>query len=385
MSRPPTVAIAHDYLTQRGGAEKVVLALARAFPESPIYTTLYEPEDTYPEFSDLDIRTSPLNRINFFRKNHRAALPLLPFVASSMKIDADVVISSSSGWAHGFRTNGKKLVYCYSPARWLYQQDAYLGKDASLIMRAVLSGLSRPLKAWDRNSAKSAAQYLAISTVVKQRIAEAYGLDSTVLSAPYSIDVSLPLESVDSLGDWADDKDNRFYLCISRLLPYKNVDKVVAAFRDTDRRLVVVGAGPQEEVLQRAKSDNVRMVKELSDGQIRWLYSHCRGLIAASFEDFGLTPLEASCYGKPSAVLRWGGFLDTITEGVTGVYFDEPIPAQIAAALDDLESREWSAHQMSAAIQRFTEETFVQTLMSQVLQVSATSAGLVCGSDEGRL
>ena len=104
------VAIAHDYLTQRGGAEKVVLAMSRALPDAPIHTLLYDPANTYPEFADRDVRVSPLNRVGVLRKNHRAALPLLPLAASAMRVDADIVIISSSGWAHGFRAGGVKLV-----------------------------------------------------------------------------------------------------------------------------------------------------------------------------------------------------------------------------------------------------------------------------------
>ena len=117
----PRVAIAHDYLTQRGGAERVVLALTRAFPDAPVYTTLFDPASTFPEFSSVDVRTSGLNRVSAFRRDHRLALPVLAMAANSIRIDADVVIASSSGWAHGFRTSGAKVVYCYSPARWLYQ------------------------------------------------------------------------------------------------------------------------------------------------------------------------------------------------------------------------------------------------------------------------
>lgn len=127
------IAIAHDYLTQRGGAERVVLMLSRMFPDAPIYTSLYDPDGTYPEFAELDIRTSHLNRVPFFRKHHRAALPLLPFAISSMKIDAELVIVSSSGWAHGMRTRGIKLAYTYAPARWLYEGDRYLGDRKSVV------------------------------------------------------------------------------------------------------------------------------------------------------------------------------------------------------------------------------------------------------------
>ena len=119
----PRVAIAHDYLTQLGGAEKVVLNMSRAFPDAPIYTMLYDPDTTFPEFQDLDVRVPAMNRIRQLRKHHRAALPILPMIARSVFVDADIVLTSSSGWAHGFRTNGRKLVYCHTPARWLYQSE----------------------------------------------------------------------------------------------------------------------------------------------------------------------------------------------------------------------------------------------------------------------
>src|SRR4051794_5927491 len=101
MTRAATVAIAHDYLTQRGGAERVVLSLARAFPGAPIYTSVYEPDTTFPEFAHLDVRTTPLNRLQPLRRRHRLALPMLAPAFSNVHVDADVVVCSSSGWAHG--------------------------------------------------------------------------------------------------------------------------------------------------------------------------------------------------------------------------------------------------------------------------------------------
>ena len=125
IDRPGAVAIVHDYLTQRGGAERVVLAMHRAFPQAPIYTSLYEPDLTFPEFKDLDVRPSYLNRSEFFRHHHRLALPFLAHAFSRFEIDQKVVLCSSSGWAHGVQTAGTKLVYCYCPARWLYKRTDY--------------------------------------------------------------------------------------------------------------------------------------------------------------------------------------------------------------------------------------------------------------------
>ena len=145
------MAIAHDYLTQLGGAEKVVLNMSRAFPDAPIYTMLYDPDTTFPEFQDLDVRVPAINRIPQLRKHHRAALPILPIIARSVFVDADIVLTSTSGWAHGFRTNGRKLVYCHTPARWLYQSEKYLGDNGNAVARMGLRATSSYLKAWDRS------------------------------------------------------------------------------------------------------------------------------------------------------------------------------------------------------------------------------------------
>ncbi|NIL75841.1 glycosyltransferase [Rhodococcus sp. B10] len=366
LTRPIRVAIAHDYLTQRGGAEKVVLAMTRAFPGSPVYTTLFEPSTTFPDFAGVDVRTSTLNRIGFLRKNHRLALPLLPFASSSIAIDADVVLTSTSGWAHGFRTSGRKLVYCYSPARWLYESQMYLGESSSALKRVALKALSWPLRRWDRRAAGSADRYLAISTIINKRITDAYGIASTVLPAPFTVETS-PAEPITDVENWSGGEP--FHLCISRLLPYKNVDKVIAAFAGTDHKLVVVGRGPEAERLRKVKSDNVLMLSDLSAGEMTWLYTMCNAVVAASYEDYGLTPIEAGYHGKPSVVLRWGGFLDTVVEGVTGVYFDEPTPEAIRAAVEKLERTSWEPLKIQAHVEQFSEERFAAELIAAVTEI----------------
>lgn len=367
----PRVAIAHDYLTQRGGAEKVVLSMSRAFPDAPIYTLLYDPANTYPEFAERDIRVSRLNSLGVFRKNHRAALPILPFAANSMHIDADVVLTSSSGWAHGFKTNGRKLVHCHSPARWLYLSDMYLGEDSGRLKRAVLAATSGRLRSWDRRAALSCDRYMAVSTVVQGRIAEAYGISADVLFSPVAMSRDAATEPIPELlnwlsGDGESDPDEAFYLCVSRLLPYKNVDAVVSSFAGRQRRLVVVGRGPDAERIAAAKTPNVLMLSDLTDGQMSWLYQHCRALIAASHEDYGLTPIEAGVWGKPSVVLRWGGFLDTVEEGITGMYFDEPEAAAISEALDRFETSSFDPDKVRRHFDQFTEERYADALYAAV-------------------
>ena len=363
----PRVAIAHDYLTQLGGAEKIVLSMSRAFPDAPIYTMLYDPETTYPEFAERDVRVSAANKFAPLRKHHRAGLPIFPLIAQSVFIDADVVLTSTSGWAHGFRTNGRKLIYCYSPARWLYLSDKYLGEESSLAKRAGLA-LTRPyLKAWDRRQALAADKYYAISTLIKGRIADIYGIDSEVMFAPVAMSQSYTTEPIAEL----ESSGEGFYLVVSRLLPYKNVDVIVRAFAGTDRRLVVVGKGPDDERLREMKTPNVLMLSDLTDGQMAWLYKNCRALLAASYEDYGLTPIEAGVWGRPSVALRFGGFLDTIDEGVTGMYFDEPEPRAIADALDRFEAATFDADNIRRHVEQFTEDVFTQKLHTAVDKLAA--------------
>ena len=361
----PRVAIAHDYITQLGGAEKVVLSMTKAFPEAPIYTMLYNPSTTYPEFAERDVRVAAINKLAPLRKHHRAGLPIFPLVARSVLIDADIVLTSSSGWAHGFRTNGRKLVYCYSPARWLYLTDQYLGDRTSVIKRLGLRLTASYLKAWDRRTARSCDRYLANSTLIKDRIAEIYGIDADVLFSPVAMSRSDALTPVSGVERWST-VDGGFYLCVSRLLPYKNVDVIVGAFAGTDRRLVIVGKGPEAQRLRAMKTPNVLMLSDLTDAQMAWLYKHCRALVAASYEDYGLTPIEAGVWGRPSVALRFGGYLDTIDEGITGIYFDEPQPRAIVEALDRFESTTFDPAKIRSHMEQFSEERFAEKLYDAV-------------------
>lgn len=366
------VAIAHDYLTQRGGAEKVVLSMSRAFPDAAIHTLLYDPANTYPDFAKRDVRVSGLNRVGVLRRHHRAALPVLASAARSMYVDADVVLVSSSGWAHGFRSSGRKLVFCHTPAHWLYVRDQYLGDHPKVVERAGLAMLSRYLKRWDRRAALACDGYLANSTMIRKRIGDVYGIAADVVHAPFAPLVEEP-EPVEDVLRWLGpdaDRDHPFYLCIARLLPYKHVDRVVRAFAGSERRLVVVGTGPERKRISALTSPNVLMAKDLSHGQMTWLYQRCRALITASYEDYGLTPIEAASQGKPTVALRWGGFLDTVAEGVTGVFFDRPEPDDIARALDRFEASAFDADEIRRHAEQFSEKRFAERLRAAVRHVA---------------
>ncbi len=358
------IAIAHDYLTQKGGAERVVLAMHRAFPEAKIYTTLYEPEATFPEFADAEIVVSPLNRIGFFRRNHRYALPVLPLVSSALKVPARKTLVSSTGWAHGFNFAGKSFIYCHSPARWVYLADQYLGKNESSAMGYALKILLPLLKLWDQKVARRAGTYVANSTTIQQRIKDVYGRDVDIIFPPFSLQVDAAEAPVEGLEDFLDDGD--YFLMVSRLMPYKNIDRVVEAFNLMGKKLLVIGAGPMEEELKKMAGPSVEFVANIADEQLRFAYAHCKALLAVSYEDFGLTPLEAGAYGKPTIALKAGGYLDTIRESINGVFIEQPTVENICSAVERFDPEAFDAGKIQDYVQSFSEERFIQKLRERI-------------------
>jgi glycosyltransferase involved in cell wall biosynthesis len=352
----PSVAIVHDYLTQRGGAERVVLAMADAFPGVPLYTSVYDPAGTFPEFADHDVRPLWTDRVGLLRRDHTVGLPLYPLAFSLTKIEADVTICSSSGFAHGVRTTGAKVVYSYTPARWLYEEsEAYLSGWPAAV-RAGARLIAPPLRVWDKSTVRSAAVILTSSAAVQGRITRHYGRDALVVPPPIAVDATGPREPVPGV-------EPGFLLSVGRLLAYKHVDVVVAAMtRLPEVRLVVAGDGPERDRLQRAAPGNVTFVGQVGDEQLRWLYANSRGLVSASYEDFGLTPVEAAAYGKPAAVLRRGGFLDTVVEGVTGVFFDSLHPHAVAEAVSRLLEHPWRHADLVARAARYSPTHFAAAL-----------------------
>ncbi|WP_022882155.1 glycosyltransferase [Gryllotalpicola ginsengisoli] len=366
------IAIAHDYLTQRGGAERVVLTMSDAFPEAPIYTTLHDAAATFPGFAGRDIRPSTLNRAPLLRSNHRLALPFLAADVDRIRIDADVVLASSSGWAHGVRTDGRKIVYCHAPARWLYQTGRYAGGGSvrGLGVRAAVTLLGQQLRRWDQAAARSADRYLVNSTVIRDAVKQVYGVDAEVVPPPPAL---LPA----GVEDEVPGLEPGYLLVVARLLPYKNVDHVIrAVLAHGAQRLVIVGRGPDRARLEAIAGGSPRIVFAggVSDPQLRWLYRNATALVAAAYEDYGLTPLEAASFGRPVLALRDGGFLDTVVDGVTGVFFEQAHEAPIAAAIGRLSSTDWDAQRIAAHAESFSAERFAARLTEIVTGTRSVQA-----------
>jgi glycosyltransferase involved in cell wall biosynthesis len=354
------VVVAHDYTTQRGGAERVALNLLDAFPGSRLVTSVYAPERTFEAFQGHDVETLWPNRLPFLQRDPRKGLLVLAPAWSHHRVqDADVVICSSSGWAHGVTSDAPKIVYCYTPARWLYEPDDYL-MSVSAPGRLALRSMSSWLKKWDASAAATCARYLTTSTVVAERIRRVYGIEAAIVPPPISLGPDGPQEPVPGV-------EPGYLLTVSRSRGYKNTQLVCSAVEGLPgERLVVTGRLP-ERPGGGTWDSRLTGVGFVSDAQLRWLYAHCRAVVSASYEDFGLTPLEGNAFGKPAALLRAGGFLDTLVDGVTGCYIEE---ATVEAAQDALASiPDVDAEAVRRHAEAYSRDAFAASMRQVVTEV----------------
>lgn len=264
-------------------------------------------------------------------------------------------------------------MYCYTPARWLYERNDYLGATPSRAYRTALKMLGPSLERWDRKAAATAAEYLAISSVSQARVKRVYGIDADIVYPPHVMNPDYPRRPAALPDAWGGAP--RYMLTVSRLLPYKNVDRVIEACRIEKARLVIVGTGPERERLRSIAGPEVLFLEGIDDDQLRWLYANAEALVAASFEDFGLTPVEAASFGVPSVTLSAGGYLDTVVPGRTGIFFSSPEPPHIAEALRKVRAANWRRVHIQAHAARFSEERYICEMRDRVERLHHASAG----------
>jgi glycosyltransferase involved in cell wall biosynthesis len=347
------VVIVHDYVTQRGGAERVVLELLRAFPHARLVTSCWHPKSSYPEFADHEIETLWTNRVPPFRRDPRLAFPFLAAAFRRHSIaDADVVICSTSGWSHQVSTPAAKVVYCHSPARWLYQPDDYLARLPRWARHSFHLS-TRRLRESDADAAlRSADAYVVNSSVVAARVQDTYGFEPLVVPPARGLGPDGPQQPVPGV-------EPGYLLTVGRKRGYKRMPAICDAVAAMPgERLVVVGAQPENY----GWPERIRGVLSIDDAQMRWLYANAAGLIAIAQEDFGLTPVEAQAFGIPSVVLRDGGYVDSTVEDVTGVFVDDADVPNLVAGIRALRSREWDGDAIRAAGERFAPQTFAHRM-----------------------
>jgi glycosyltransferase involved in cell wall biosynthesis len=362
----PKIVIVHDYLTQRGGAERVALDLLPTFPESRLVTSCWNPESTYPEFHNYDIETLWIDKVPALRRDPRRAFPFLAQAFARHRIpDADVVICSSSGWAHRVSTPAPKVVYCHNPARWLYQPEEYFPKMPTWA-RARYVARTATLRQSDEVAARSAAAYLVNSAAVAARVRVIYGIDSVVVPPARGLSPDGPKRPVPGV-------EPGYLLTVSRRRAYKHTEAVCRAVASMPgERLVVVGG-----MSIKPWPVGITSFHDLDDAQMRWLYANAAGLVAVAHEDFGLTPVEAQCFGVPAIVLRDGGYLDSTVENLTGVFVDGSSPDQIVDGVRALRARSWDRDAIRQASERFSPDSFARRIRDVVNQVLDPSSEVI--------
>lgn len=343
------IAIVHDYLVQYGGAERVVEAMHDLWPDAPVYTSLYDETAMPDAFRGMDVRTSFLQGVPGLARRSKAGLAAYPKAFASFDLrEYDVVVSSSSGWAHGVRTalDALHVVYCHNPARWLYRTDSYRPAE-----RAAAAPVLPALRRWDRRAARHANRYLANSETTRRRIFAAYGRTSTVVHPP-----------VDT-GRFAVGEPEDFYLCASRLTDYKRIDLAIEACHDLGVPLLVVGDGPARARLERAAAGReVEFLGRVSDRELASLLSRCRAFVVPAEEDFCIAAVEAMAAGRPVVGYARGGLVETVVSDRTGVLFASQTLESVTGAMLRLERLQLDPHAIRRHALQFDTRRFQDEL-----------------------
>ena len=333
------VALAHDYLNQMGGAERVVLALHEMFPDAPLYTSIYDPQRVDAAFQSIDIRTSFMQKFPLVKKHHQPFLPFYPFAMERLDLRGyDLVLSSSSAFAKGIITPPETIhiCYCHTPMRWCWNYEEYVEREhLGKISRAILPFFISGLRVWDQTSSMRVDHFIANSPVVADRIRKYYRRDSVVIPPPVEV------------SRFTFDPSNRpedYFLIVSRLMPYKRIDLAIEACNHLHLPLVIIGSGRDENRLKRLAGPTIRFMGRLSDQEVLYYYAHCRALILPGEEDFGITPLEAQASGRPVIAYAAGGSLASIVDNVTGTFFYKQTVESLVKVLVSFDEHEYDPH-----------------------------------------
>ncbi len=322
------VALVHDWLTGLRGGEKCLEVLCRAFPDATLHTLIHRHGSVGPTIGGMTIRTSPLQRLPGVFRHYRKLLPLMPAAARTWNVaDADLVISLSHCVAKSVRVprGVPHVSYCFTPMRYAWDgRDAYLDSWTNRpVRRAIAERMLNRLRRWDRATTVGVTHFVAISETIRGRIARCYGRDSTVIEPPVDTEFYTPCHEVFRDGP---------YLCVSALVPYKRIDSAVRVCTALGRPLVVIGAGPDRERLERLAGSVVTFLGWQPDEVIRDHYRRCRALLFPGEEDFGIVPAEAMACGSPVIALGRGGAAETV-DNRAGVLYGEPTDDGLAHAI----------------------------------------------------
>ena len=313
------VALVHDFLTDFGGAERVLHVLAEMFPEAPIYTLLYDQKKAPKWLEGREVHTSFLQKWPaFLRKRKKWLLPVLPVAPETFNLrDFDLVISSSGAWSKGIvtRLNTMHIAYLHSPMRFVWDaNNEYLREQKKNSFINFFAGfIKNKIRIWDYVATERPDYLIANSQYTKERIKKYYGQESAVIYPPVSM-----VQTAEVITT----KQKNYFLVVSRLSPYKKIDVIIEAFNKLELPLVIVGTGTHEKYLKSIANKNIKFLGFQSDEKLGEIYALARCFVFASTDDFGIAPVEAMLAGVPVLAVRKGGVREVIVEGETGEFFD---------------------------------------------------------------
>lgn len=359
----PKIALVHDFLLKLGGAERVLKVLSDIFPDAPIYTLLYDKKKVGEVFPEARIHPSELQKKPaIIRKRQKYLLPYMPRAIEKLDFGAfDIVLSSSSAFAHGIITNSntKHICYCHSPMRyaWDWTHEYIKELNPGPFKRAAIALLLKKIRMWDQIASDRPDEYIANSKNVKHRIKKYYKKDSAVIYPP-----------VDISRFKAQKKHEDFFLIVSTLTPYKKIDMAVNLFNKIGKQLVIIGDGPQKPYLQSIAAQNISFLGFKDDKITAEYFMNCRALIFPGEEDFGITPVEAMASGKPVLAYGKGGITESVIAGVTGEFFSQPTLESMEDGLGRLitNEKQYRMRDIRKRAEEFSKDKFINAIKNTI-------------------
>ena len=357
------IAVFHDNFAQMGGAEKVAEEIHNLLPGASLHSTIAVPEVLSRGLQQTNIKTTWMQYLPGLRRHFRHYFLFYPFAVESIDLSAyDLIISCCFGYAKGVRKRKDALhvCYCHTPMRWVWRYEDYSERAGfGRLSRRLLPLLLAVLRRWDLRASRRPDYFIANSQAVAKRIKTFYGRDSIVIPPPIDVSRFQP-----------DPVQEDYFLVLSRLVPYKRIDLAVAACTQLNRRLLVVGDGPDRARLEKIAGPTVRFLGRQSDEAVARYAARCRALLFPGEEDFGMTPLEVNAAGRPVIAFRAGGALETVVEGRTGLFFDQPEAPSLMQAIKDFDLYNWNARELRAHAAKFDRAVFANRLINYLQTVA---------------
>ncbi len=347
------VALVYDRVNKWGGAERVLLAFRKIFPQADLFTSVYNKKKA-PWANVFNVKTSFLQNFPFAKSSHQLYATLMPVAFESLNFDGyDLVITITSESAKGIITKPGTLhiCYCLTPNRYLW--SSYNDYFKNPLLRFFSKPAVLYLRAWDKVAAQRPNEFIAISTAVQDRISKYYNRDSVVIYPP----LQFPINDQKSM---IKNQNTGYFLVVSRLerISYKKIDIAIKACNKLKLPLKIVGVGTGERELKKLARPTVEFLGQLTDEKLSYYYKNCKALLFPGIEDFGLVMVEAQAFGKPVIAFRGGGAVDIIQEGVTGEFFDEQTPDSLSRVLVKFEDNSYNSKLCRENAQRFSFERF---------------------------